>query len=256
MTAVRGSITALIIAKDEAANIGPCLESLGPLAAEPVVVVDDSTRDDTAAIARSHGARVFVRPWQGFSAAKAFGLEHASGDWVLWIDADERMTPRLADEIGRTTGAEDVAAFALPRRAFFLGRWIRHCGWYPGYVPRLFRRGRARFDGKDVHEGLVVDGPVRRLQGDLLHYTDRDLAHYLDKFNTYTRLGAEQLQRNGCKFRLYQVMVKPAVFFLKMYVLKLGFLDGPEGLLLCLLSAHYVFVKYLKLWEAGLTGTE
>lgn len=249
-------IAALIIAKNEAGNIGPCLDSLRGVASQVVMVVDGGSTDATAEIARLHGAQVFIRPWQGYSAAKTFGLLQITCDWVLWIDADERVTPQLGDEISRIISKANAAAYAMPRRAFFMGRWIKHCGWYPGYVTRLFRRDRARLDGKDVHEGLVIDGPVLKLRCDLLHFTDPDLAHYLDKFNRYTGLAAEEMNRNGRRFHIHQVMVKPAAFFIKMYLLKLGLLDGIEGLLLSILSAYYVFVKYLKLWELSLNRTE
>jgi glycosyltransferase involved in cell wall biosynthesis len=255
MPDVSGMITALIIAKNEAGNICPCLDSLRGIAAQAVVVVDSSSTDATAEIARLRGALVFIRPWPGYSAAKIFGLQQVTSEWVLWIDADERVTPQLAAEINRTVTTAQAAAFAMPRRAFFMDRWIKHCGWYPGYVTRLFRRERARFDGKDVHEGLVVDGPVHKLRCDLLHFTDPDLEHYLDKFNHYTGLAAEEMHRNGRRFHIHQVAIKPVAFFLKMYLLKLGLLDGIEGLILCLLSAYYVFVKYLKLWELSLGRT-
>ena len=243
-------ISALIIAKNEENNIGSCLDSLQGFADETIVVVDSSSTDETERISRSEGARVFVKEWQGFGATKNWGLQHASGDLILWIDADERMTPELAKEITATIQSNrDYSALAFPRKAYFLGRWIKHCGWYPGYVTRLFKKGKAKFDDKQVHEMLVVDGKVVKLKEALLHYTDPDLAHYFVKFNEYTRLAAEQMHLSGSRFKAIDIILKPLIVFVKMYLIKLGFLDGMEGFILSVLSAHYAFVKNIRLWE-------
>ncbi|MBI5805991.1 glycosyltransferase family 2 protein [candidate division TA06 bacterium] len=243
-------ISALIIAKDEKNNIGPCLDSLQGFAGEIIVVVDSSSTDETEQISRNKGARVLVKEWQGFGATKNWGLQQASGDLILWIDADERMTPELAKEITTTIQSNrNFSALAFPRKAYFLGRWIKHCGWYPGYVTRLFKKEKARFNDKQVHEMLVVDGKVIKLKEALLHYTDPDLAHYLLKFNKYTRLAAEQMNKSGSRFKLSGVILKPLIVFVKMYIIKLGFLDGMEGFILSVLSAHYSFVKNIRLWE-------
>ncbi len=250
-------ISALIIARDEESNIGPCLDSLRGLADEAVVVVDSASSDRTEAIARERGARVWVREWQGFSATKQWGLRQAKGDWVLWLDADERMTPELSSAIQEEIGKEvNFSALAFPRQAFFLGRWIRHCGWYPGYVTRFFRPDRARFDDKLVHEGLLIEGPVRRVAQPILHYTDPDLERYLSKFNRYTELAARQMHEAGRQFQLTDLLFRPPAFFLKMYIIKAGFLDGYQGFVLSALSACYVAVKYLKLWERGLESED
>lgn len=250
-------ISALIIARDEEANIGPCLDSLRGLADEAIVVVDSASSDSTEAIARERGARVWVRDWQGFSATKQWGLMQAKGDWVLWLDADERVTPELSWAIKQEIDkGANFSALAFPRQAFFLGRWIRHCGWYPGYVTRLFRSGQAHFDDKLVHEGLVVDGPVKRLDQPILHYTDPDLDRYLVKFNRYTELAARQMHDAERRFRLTDLLFRPPAFFLKMYLIKAGFLDGYQGFVLSVLSACYVTVKYLKLWERGLDSED
>ena len=243
-------ISALIIAKNEEANIGPAIQSLKGLADEVIVVVDSSSADRTGEIARNLGARTFVREWQGYSASKAWAVEQAAGEWILWIDADERVTPQLADEIRAFPfPISKAAACAFPRKAYFLGRWIKHCGWYPGYVTRLFRKDRASFNDKAVHEGLVVDGETARLKHPLLHHTDPDLEHYLTKFNHYTGLAAVQQAGAGKRFKIGDMIIGPAAAFVKMYLLKLGFLDGVEGFILSVFSAHYVLVKNLKLWE-------
>ncbi len=243
-------ITALIIARDEEGNIAPCLKSLQGLAGESLVAVDDRTVDRTLELAEEAGARAFRIEWQGFGKTKNEALAKATGDWVLWIDADERMTPELADEVrSALSKGSDASAFQVPRKAFFLGRWIRHCGWYPGYVTRLFRRGRASFSDKQVHEGLVVDGRVGRLRHPLLHYTDPDLSHYLAKLNCYTDLAARELHAKGRRPGPLDPVIRPFWFFLRSYLLRRGFLDGTEGFILSVLSGYSVMFKYLKLRE-------
>lgn len=251
-------ISALIIAKDEEENIVSCLQSLRGLAGEAVVAVDSRTGDRTLALAQENGAKAFSVEWKGYGPTKNDALARTSGDWVLWIDADERMTPELALEIKQAvSGITKESGFFVPRKAFFLGKWIRHCGWYPGYVIRLFRRDKASFSEKPVHEGLVVQGRTARLRHPLLHYTDPDLRHYLVKFNYYTDLAAKELHDRGRRARAYDLTLRPFWFFLRSYFLRLGFLDGTEGLILSILSAHSVLLKYLKLrelWEKGATA--
>ncbi len=168
------------------------------------------------------------------------------------------MTEPLAAEIRSLAsgGGPDRRArvYELARRAYFLGRWIRHCGWYPGYIPRLFRNGDARYDQARVHERLVFEGTAGRLRNDLDHYTDDNLFHYIHKFDRYTTLAADDLAERGRPFSILDLVVKPPFQFLKMYVLRLGFLDGLHGLTLSLLSSAYVFVKYAKLWEKSVSG--
>lgn len=243
-------ITALIIARDEAENIVPCLQSLRGLADDILVAVDSRSRDATLELARENGARALVVEWKGYGATKNQILVQAKGDWVLWIDADERMTPELAAEIRSALAVEPgVAAFSIPRKAFFLGRWIRHCGWYPGYVTRLFRKGKAHFSERSVHEGLEVQGATAKLRHPLLHYTDPCLAHYLKKLNHYTTLAAGELYGRGRRARIFDLAVRPGWFFFRNYILRLGFLDGTPGLLLCVFSGYSVLIKYLKLKE-------
>jgi len=241
-------LSALVITKNEAENIRDCLTSLQW--AEEIIVVDAESADDTVARAREFTDKIFIRRWEGFSAAKNFALAQCAGDWVLWIDADERVTPELRDEIKTALDREPAAAgFEMPRLANFLGKWIRHGGWYPGYVVRLFRRDASRFDDKQVHEGVQVDGSIKRFKNHLLHYTDRNLQHYFEKFNRYTSLAADELQQRGRRFHLWDLLLRPCWFFFRMYVLKAGFLDGLPGFILARLSVAYVFAKYAKLWE-------
>jgi glycosyltransferase involved in cell wall biosynthesis len=241
-------ISAIVITKNEAENLADCLASLQWV--DEIVVVDAESEDGTAALARQFTDKVFVRRWEGYSAAKNFALSQCSGEWVLWIDADERVTPELREEILATlAGNPGADGFEIPRLANFLGKWIRWGGWYPGYVLRLFRRAAGHFNEKQVHEGVQVDGRIGRLHHHLLHYTDRNLRQYFEKLNRYTSLAAEELHRQGKRFHLWDLLFRPGWFFLRMYVFKAGFLDGMQGFVLACLSASYVFTKYAKLWE-------
>jgi glycosyltransferase involved in cell wall biosynthesis len=242
-------LSVIVITRNEERNLADCLISVGW--ADEIVVVDSASEDKTVEIARRFTQNVYVRPWEGYSAAKSFALQQCTSDWVLWVDADERVTKELAEEIQNVVNKEvgDFVAHEFPRRSFFLGRWIRHCGWYPGYVVRLFRRTAGSFSDSKVHEYLKIDGNVGRLDHDLLHYTDPDLRHYFEKFNRYTSLAAEGMEDAGSRFSLAQLIVRPAWVFVRMYIIKRGFLDGIEGFILSILSSCYVFTKYAKLWE-------
>jgi len=241
-------LTVLVITKNEASNISDCLRSVEW--ADNIVVVDAMSTDETTEIARQYTENIFLHEWLGFGEAKNFGLAHCINEWVLWLDADERVTPELAKEIQAVMAANNTtAAYEIARRAYFLGKWIRHCGWYPGYVTRLFRKSQARFSETPVHEKLIVEGKTKRLQNDLLHFTDNDLEHYFQKFNAYTSLAAEEIAQHGRRAGFVDMVIRPPFTFFRMYILKCGFLDGFHGLLLCTLSAFYVFVKYAKVWE-------
>jgi glycosyltransferase involved in cell wall biosynthesis len=249
MNTLRANCSVIIITRNEERNIEACLESVAW--ADDVVVVDASSTDRTVERARKYTPSVIVREWLGFAEAKNVALEHVKHTWVMWLDADERVPPELAAEIRSIVeaGRYDVAAYAVARRAYFLGKWIRHCGWYPGYVVRLFRRDRAVFTTSSVHESLVVNGRVDRLKHDLLHFTDENLFHYFSKFNRYTTLASEDLHRAGRRCTAWDLISRPPFLFFKMYIVRAGFLDGVHGFVLSLLSTAYVMVKYAKLWE-------
>lgn len=248
------SLSVIIIARNEAWRIEACLKSAR--FADEIVLVDSGSTDDTVAIAREYADRVIETEWRGYGATKQLALEHAAGDWVLWLDADERVPPDLRDEILATVDTGEHAGYRIARKTLFLGHWIRHCGWYPGYVLRLFRReADPRFTEDQVHESLRIRGPTGDLSRPLVHDTDPTLHHYLVKFNSFTSLGARQLYLSGRRFRLTDLVFRPIFTLLKMYVLKRGFLDGLPGLILCGLSACYVFTKYAKLWHLHLRGT-
>jgi len=244
-----GKLSVIVITRNEERNLADCLKSTN--GADEIVVVDSASQDKTTEIAHQFTQKVYVRPWDGYAAAKNFALQQCTGDWVLWIDADERLTKELANEIQEIVQMKvsPFIAYEFPRKAYFLGRWIRHSGWYPGYVVRLFQRSAGSFSDSRVHEFLQIEGKIGRLRSDLLHYTDPNLWHYFDKFNRYTSLAAEGLAESGSRFSLVQLIVRPVWVFIRMYVIKRGFLDGVEGFVLSVLSGCYVFTKYAKLWE-------
>jgi glycosyltransferase involved in cell wall biosynthesis len=240
-------LSAVIITHNEEANIEECLRSVAW--ADQIVVVDAMSSDSTCEIARRYTTCVFPKPWEGYVEARKHGLAKAEGEWVLALDADERITPELRAEIETQLKEPGSDGYMIPRKAYFLGRWIRHCGWYPGYVIRLVRKDRAWVTDKRVHEGMRVDGSVGTLTNPILHYTYPTVRTYFGRFNRYTSLAAEELFAEGRPARLTDILLRPPFQFLKMYFAKLGILDGLQGLVLCTFSSFYVFVKYVKLWE-------
>jgi glycosyltransferase involved in cell wall biosynthesis len=200
-------------------------------------------------IAQKFKAEIFQVEWSGFGHAKQFALSKATGEWVLSIDADEELSPELAEEVRRiTTQSGTVDGYDMPRLTNFLGKWIYHCGWYPDRVLRLFRRTSGRFTTDIVHERVVVDGKVGRCAGHLFHYSYPSLEVYFEKFNRYTTVGAELEASRGKTAGAIDLTIRPGVAFIKHYVSKAGFLDGIEGLMISTLSSAAVFVKYAKLY--------
>ncbi len=244
------TLTVVTLTLNEEKNIAECLQTVAW--ADQIIVVDSGSTDATLTLAKKFTNDIVTIDWKGYGEARNRALDVARGEWILWLDADERVPDELAKEIRATLSSPPagIAGFDVARRAYFLGKWIRHCGWYPGRIVRLFRRGRARFSETRVHEQLSIDGPVGHLRNDLLHYTDVDLEQYFQKFNKYTSLAAGDLRSSGRTAGLLDLMFRPPFMFLKMYVLRLGFLDGMHGLILCTVSAAYVFVKYAKLWDS------
>ena len=234
-----------VIARDAAGEIADCLAS-APFAAE-AVVVDAGSRDDTVEIARRRGARVIERDWPGFGAQKNFAVGAAAHDWVLCLDADERVTPELAASIAREMAAPRAAAYEIARRNRFLGRWLAHGEGYPDWNLRLFDRRRARWSDDPVHEHVRAEGPVARLAGDLLHASAESLDAYLAKQNRYTTLQAAAMHARGERAGIARMVVAPAARFIRFYVLKLGFLDGVAGLVHIAIGCQNSFLKYAKL---------
>jgi glycosyltransferase involved in cell wall biosynthesis len=243
-------ITATIITFNEEHNIAKAIESLSW--ADEIVVVDSESTDCTVEIARRFTDRVFIRPWPGYSAQKNFAAEQAANEWIFSLDADERVSPELADEIKRLRLGDppEPAAFEMPRRTFYLGRWIKHSGWHPDYKLRLYDRNRSAWHGDYVHETLEVDGMVKRIKGNILHFTVRNSSEHHLRMDRYTTLAARQLTSQGRVVSMGSLLMSPAVVFLRSYIFKLGFLDGVPGLAIARFAAHYEFLKNLKVWEA------
>lgn len=256
-------LSVVIITYNEEANIGRTLASVQPLAADgtgEIIVVDSGSTDRTVEIAKTYGAKVFVEEWKGYAAQKNSAIDKASGDWILSLDADESLSEELPREIKIALGQQQNLppdrlkfpdGFFIPRRNFFLGRWIRHGGFWPDPKLRLFRRGKSRFENRAVHETLKIDGYTARLKsGSLIHYSYPTLADYLDHMNRYSSLGAEMVVAKGSvHFGAFNIVVRPAATFIYNYFFRLGFLDGREGFFLHLYHAVYVSWKYAKAWE-------
>lgn len=243
-------LSVILIAKNEAANIGACLDSVA-FADERIVVVDGSNDDGTAAIAAGRGARVIEHKFEGFGAQKNFALSQAAGDWVFSIDADERVTPVLAAEIARAIGETKADAYEVPRLSSFCGRPMRHSGWYPDYVLRLFKRGSARFSDDLVHERIICDGKVMRLANDLLHVPVIKLEDALSRMDRYSTAGAAMTVARGRRVGFSSGITHGLWSFFRTYVLRGGFLDGREGFLLAVANAEGTYYRYMKAWLAA-----
>ena len=244
-------ISSITIAKNEETNIARCIESLYECVDEIVVLVDEESSDKTFDIVKSYpNVKCEVVKWMGYAKTKQYGVSLCSNNWILWIDSDEVLTKELSDELIKfKTSSLVFSAYSIPRKAFFLGKWIKHSGWYPGRVTRLFNKHKVKFSENDVHEHLLVNGETGELKSDLEHFTDPNIHHYFQKFNRYTTLAAEELVKKGRSFSITDLLLRPVGIFLKMYFLKLGFLDGIQGFILAVFSSAYVFTKYCKFWE-------
>jgi glycosyltransferase involved in cell wall biosynthesis len=242
------TVSAVIITKNEEAMLPDCLSSLEWV--DEIVVVDSGSTDRTVEIAMGCGARISqFDDWPGFGPQKNRAIELATGDWVFSIDADERVSKELAAEIRAVAGgAGSYAAYAMPRLSSYCGRYMRHSGWWPDYVTRLFRRGQARFSDDLVHERLIVDGTVGKLAGTLVHESFAGLEEVLEKVNRYSSLSAEQMARAGRRGSLTGAVLHGVGAFVRTYVLKAGFLDGREGFMLAVSNAEGAYYKYAKLW--------
>lgn len=243
-------LSVVMIVKNEAAGIAACLQQFAW--ADEIVVLDGGSTDETVEIARKFTDNVFVESdWQGFGVQRQRAQAKATGDWLLMVDADERPSAELVDEI-RAVVAENNQGhvYALPRLSYCFGRFIRYSGWYPDHVVRLYPREKAGYNDARVHEKLIYPEQLEcvKLKSDLLHYTYKDLEHYLVKSAHYAAEWALQRQQRGKQASLFQGVLHGVGCFVRMYILRAGFLDGQQGLLLALLSAHSTFAKYADLW--------
>jgi glycosyltransferase involved in cell wall biosynthesis len=280
------NLSVVIITVNEEANISRTLASVKPLVADgkgEIIVVDSGSTDRTVEIAKSFGAKVFVEEWKGYAAQKNSAIDKAKGDWILSLDADEELSSNLAAEITaaltdqslreNNQGVPDCATdrlqailevqrdsgiplsrftfgYWLRRNNFFLGRWIKHGGFWPDPKMRLFRRGAGRFEDRSVHEDVRLEGPQGTLDNALIHHSYPTLSDYIDHMNRYSSLGAEMVAAKGrVRFSFVNIVLRPMFSFIYNYFFRLGFLDGREGLLLHLYHGVYVSWKYAKAWE-------
>ena len=239
-------VTATIITFNEAERIVECVASLS--CCDEVIVVDSGSTDNTRQLAAAQGARVIERPWEGYSKQKNFAAAQARNLWILSIDADERLSIELADEIvAWKAKPQSMPAFSMPRRVFYLGGWIRHSGWYPDRKIRLYDRRFCRWEGDFVHESLEVDGRVGILNGDLLHFPYRDWNDHVARISRYTELAAKAARSGGRRGSLIRLIGAPGLSFIKTFFLRGGFLDGWRGLAIAYMGARYVFQKEFRI---------
>ncbi len=242
-------LTVTVITRNEAANIEGALESVKW--ADEIVVVDSHSADETVALAQKYNARIVIHDWAGYSAQRNYAAEIASNDWILALDADERVPTELAVEIQRIMREGSVhGGYRMPRISYYLGRWIRGTDWYPDYQLRLYDRRVGCFNGKRVHESVELNyGRPGQLRHDLQHYPYRDISDHVTSIDHYTTLAAEEWFAEGRRTNAIEFAVHPPVAFLRNYVARRGFRDGAAGFLISILNSYYVFLKVLKLWE-------
>lgn len=243
------TLSAILITRNEEANLEDCLASLDGLATQ-IVVVDTQSTDRTLVIAQRYGALISSPPdWPGFGPQKNRALDLASEDWVLSLDADERLTPELRAEIKGVLDKPQTDCYAIPRLSWYCGRFMRHSGWTPDYVDRLFKRGSARFSTDLVHERLIPKGPVLRLKNQMLHYSFMNLAQVQEKMERYSTASAQQAFARGKTASPLKAILHGAWSFFRTYILRAGFLDGPQGFSLALANAKGSYLRYIKLWR-------
>ena len=243
------SISAVVIAYNDEPNMRACLESIAW--ADEIIVVDSYSTDATERISREYTDQVYQHGFHGFGRLRNEAVAHATHDWVFSLDTDERATPELRDEIRQVLAAgPEAEAYFVPRKNFFLGRWIKHCGWFPDYrQPQLFRKSRLRYRDELVHESFDLEGRVGYLKAPALQYPFRDIDHFLAKQERYSDLMARRMVEQGRAFAWHQLLSHPCFTFYKMYVARRGCLDGVPGLILSGLYAYYTFIKYARFWE-------
>ena len=241
-------LSATIITLNEEDNIRAALESVRW--ADEIVVLDSGSTDKTVEICKEFTDKVYHQEWLGMNGQKAFAKEKATFDWLLNIDADERISDKLASEIKIVLeNGSEIDGFLIPRRVSYLGRWINHSGWYPDYTLRLFKKNKGRWAGTDPHDKVLVDGNLSYLKGDIHHYTYKNIEDHMNTMNRFTTVAAGEYEKKGKSAGLFNLVLRPPSTFFKKYILKQGFRDGLPGFVIAFSSAYYVFLKYIKLWE-------
>jgi len=245
---VKYPLSVAVITKNEAANLPAFLDSVA--FASQIVLVDGGSSDETVKIARDFGCEVYEEPWRGFGPQKQVAIDHCREEWILLLDADERLPPETQDTIKKiVTGPAVAEGYSLPRKNYFRGKWIKHSGWWPQRLVRLFRRGQGRISDNLVHEGVEVSGRVIALNCPILHYTEDRLEEILKKINLYSSLAAQEYFARGCKSTILGAVIRAKLAFLKTYFIQGGILDGREGLTIALTEGVHKFFKYAKLAE-------
>ncbi|QFT08540.1 glycosyltransferase family 2 protein [Vibrio sp. THAF190c] len=250
-SSAKPTLAVALIVKNEAKNLDACLKTVAEWVDE-IVILDSGSTDETEKVARKYTEKFHVnKDWPGFGPQRRLAQEYVESDFVLWLDADERITDELKVSIQQAVEKnEPNTLYSICRLSWVFGRYIRHCGWYPDRVVRLYPTQLTQYDGSLVHEKVEIstDMNVKELSGDAIHYTYNDLHHYLVKSAGYAQAWAEQREKRGKKSSILEGMLHAVACFLKMYVFKAGFLDGKQGFLLSVLSAHSTLVKYADLW--------
>jgi len=240
-------VSIVIVTKNEEANIEAALDSVKDAA--EIVVIDSFSSDRTVEICRKYTDKVFQKEWEGYAKQKQSAVDLAVSPWVFILDADERFTPELKAEVISAIRENSHVGFYVPRKNFFMGKWIRHGGWRPDYTLRLFRKNAGHVDYREVHEKVVVNGSVSYLKNPLVHYTYNSVSDYLKRMDIYSTLAAKELKKNGVAPNVMDFLIRPPVTFIKMFFFRFGFLDGRFGLVLAVLYSYYTFLKYAKTWE-------
>jgi glycosyltransferase involved in cell wall biosynthesis len=241
-------VSVVIVTKNEEHKIEAALKSAA--SASEIVVVDAVSDDHTVEICKKYTQKVYVEKWRGFAAQKQAAVNLAAGPWIFILDSDERFTPELTEEIAAMLKDTALDGFYVPRKNFFLGRWIKYGGWRPDYTLRLFRKEKGRLEPREVHEKAVVTGQTGYLKHPIEHYTYGSISEFIGKMDTYSTLSAREYKQGARRTGiLFSFIIRPMATFMKMYVLRLGFLDGVHGFILAVLYGYYTFVKYTKIWE-------
>jgi glycosyltransferase involved in cell wall biosynthesis len=240
-------VSVVIVTKDEEINIEDALKSVAD--AQEIIVVDSFSTDSTVDICRKYTDKVFQHEWEGFARQKQRAVNYAEGPWVLILDSDERVTPELKAEMLEHMSGMDCSGFYMPRENYFIGKRIRYSGWWPDNTLRLFLKDKGHLEFREVHEKVVVEGKTGYLKNPLKHYSYRSISDFTKRMEKYSTLAAKEIKRKSGRAGLFSLTIKPLSTFLKMYLLRLGLLDGSRGLMLAVLYSYYTFLKYAKTRE-------
>ena len=240
------TIGALVLTYNEEDRIKECLKSLSWV--DEIVIIDSFSEDNTVSICTEYTDKIYQREFDNFSVQRNYGLQKIETDWVLILDADERITESLSSEIIEEIKSPNYKAYEIPRKNFFMGKWLKCCGLYPDYTVRLFKNNNINYENK-VHEGINYDGERGQFENDLLHHTYRNLSHYSKKLNHYAELSAKDKFQAGIQTNIFYIVVRPLFDFIQMYIFQRGFLGGGPGLIYSIIHSYYTFLKYARLWE-------